>query len=331
MNYPAIQTMPIKLITNKDEWKRLAADLPFLQSWEWGEILASENKKIERLAITDGSKLIALFLAVYTDIAILGRYVFCPKGPAVGIEDAALWETELKKYLTERGGIFFRFEPPVFRTSNLPKRKTIDINPRATLVLDLNFSAEKLLAAMHPKTRYNIRLAEKKGLVIDARKNWDIFWKLMRSTGKRDKFSLHESGHYQAVLKNAAVTQLTALYEGEPVASAILIGSGKTLTYLYGASDYRYRHLMAPYLLQWEAIKLAKAKGYQSYDFFGVAPNIGDTKNYIFDHHHQYAGVTRFKLGFGGRYEEVPGTFDLIIDRKRYWVYKIIRAVRRML
>ncbi|OGH93731.1 MAG: hypothetical protein A2538_02520 [Candidatus Magasanikbacteria bacterium RIFOXYD2_FULL_41_14] len=323
--------MEIKLINNIDEWLSKVVNASFAQSFEWGEILSAEGQKIERLKIVDKGQILALALVVYIDLPLVGCYAYCPKGPVV-VSGGTVgnFEEALNKYFSARGCTFFRFEPIIAWPTSANIKKTIDLNPRATLVLDLNDNEEAILAGMHPKTRYNIRLAEKKGVVIKEEKNLDIFLKLMNVTGKRDNFGLHARGHYEAVLKNSAVKQLVAFFDSKPIATTVLIESGSILTYLYGASDYEYRHLMSPYLLQWEAIKRAKGLGSKFYDFFGVAPNIGSVSDYQFDSYHQYAGVTRFKLGFGGRYTESPGTYDFVIDKKRYWAYKTLRWIRRL-
>ena len=191
---------------------------------------------------------------------------------------------------------------------------------------------------MHQKTRYNIHLAEKKDLKISQEKNMEVFWLLMTKTGSRDKFSLHHKKHYEKVLESPMIFQMTAYFNNVPVAIAVFAKFDNTFTYLYGASDYAHRDLMAPYLLQWEGIKMGKSFGCQWYDFFGVAPRrtsdfrlqTSDT-NYDYDTHHQYAGVTRFKFGFGGVLYQAAGTFDIIIDYKKYWIYNFLRKLRRLI
>ena len=344
----------------------------FTQSWAWGDILIAEGKKTERLAVVEDGRVLAQAQVVYNQSPFGWQYAFCPKGPVVvsSIKYQVLSIYELlEKYLKEKKCIFFRIESAALNTEYLiPNTKKItDINPSATLLLDLRKSEEEILAGMHPKTRYNIHLAEKKGLRISEEKNMEVFWLLMNKTGSRDKFSLHHKIHYEKVLQSAATYQLTAYENEKPVACAVFARFGNILTYLYGASDYEYRNLMAPYLLQWEGIKMGKNFGCQRYDFFGVAPNIpsfprrgggglpdtafggttsatpltsplgkgGMTDNnvqdrYIYDLNHQYAGVTRFKLGFGGAPHQTAGTWDVVIDNKKYKLYNFLRRLRRL-
>ena len=274
--------------------------------------------------------------------------------------------TEFTKYLKKNNFIFFRVEPSfVNLKSKILNHKSSDVNPRATIILDLQKTEDELLAAMHEKTRYNIRLASKKDLKIVRLKDLNVLMSLMKKTGERDKFRLHSENHYKQVLSSPSVCQLsveiettdyglqtTAVNGGDSVvrspsavdhpsiATAVFVGFGDTFTYLFGASDYEYRNLMAPYLLQWEGIKLGKRLGYKFYDFFGIAPPKAEIRNpnneirndnsYSYDLKHQYAGVTRFKMGFGGMVKESPGTFDLVVSPIKYKIYKIARLARRL-
>lgn len=333
--------MEIKLVTNKKEWGDclLATQAPasFLQSWEWGEILVSENKTVERLAVTDGKNILGAAHVVYTALPFGWRYAFCAGGPTVKLTTNKEQLTDVwgcfKNYFLSKKIVFFRVEPSRLLIDNcsLLINKTIDINPRATLIIDLIKSEEALLSEMHQKTRYNIHLAEKKGLTVTVGKNFDVFWNLMKKTGDRDGFRLHYEQHYRAVLASPIIEQITIWFGKLPVAAGIFVGYGKTFTYLYGASDHAYRQLMGPNLLQWEAVKHGKKLGYLQYDFFGIAPRQGAGEEYAYDALHQYGKVTRFKLGFGGTPHETPGTFDLLISAGKYRVYRALRRVRRLL
>ncbi len=320
--------MKILNTTNQDQWdnwlRNNSQHNPFTQSWAWGDILLAEGKQIERLVVVEGEMVLAQAQIVYSKIIFGWQYAFCPQGPV--IEKTEAYECIID-YLKNKNCIFFRAEPPAI-SENLGFRikKTIDINPPATLILDLKKSEEELLSGMHQKTRYNIHLAEKKDLKISDEKNLEVFWSLMNKTGSRDKFGLHRKSHYEKVLESPVVYQLTAYENKTAVACGVFARFGNTFTYLYGASDYEHRNLMAPYLLQWEGIKMGKSSGCQQYDFFGVAP----VKDGNYDEQHQYAGVTRFKLGFGGIPHQVPGTFDLIINIGKYKLYSILRKLRRL-
>ncbi len=355
--------MEIKLIQDKKQWNDWAAvnGSSFTQSWEWGDILLAEGKRVERLAVIEGEEILAQAQVVYQPVIFGWQYVACPKGPAINLrfknEDLRIYET-ITNYLKQKNIIFFRIEPDSINLkSKILILKSQDINPSATLILDLKKSEEEILAGMHQKTRYNIHLAEKKDLKISQEKTPEVFWDLMNKTGSRDRFSLHHKKHYEKVLESPMIFQMTAYFNNIPVAMAVFTKFGNTFTYLYGASDYEHRNLMAPYLLQWEGIKLGKSLGCERYDFFGVAPCLqsgpsvvipavsGNPDNsnvpwipnqvgndsYKYDLHHQYAGVTRFKLGFGGTPQQSAGTWDIIIDNKKYKLYNLLRRIRRLI
>ncbi|MDD2758032.1 MAG: peptidoglycan bridge formation glycyltransferase FemA/FemB family protein [Patescibacteria group bacterium] len=316
---------------------------PFCQSFEWEEILSREGKDVERLAVFDDEKPVAMALVEYHKLPFGWRYAFCPKGPITARSSQPtvhkIYEV-LAGYFKNKKCIFFRFEPMAnweLGTENCELRKTVDINPRATMILDLRRTPDELLAGMHQKTRYNINLAQKKDLRVSDIKDADLFMTLMKATGQRDKFRLHQVKHYHEIIFSPLAHQLTVFYGPRPIATAIFAGFGDTFTYVFGASDYDHRSLMAPYLIQWEGIKMGQRYGYRYYDFFGIAPQKGikskeqGINDYEYDVKHQYAGVTRFKQGFGGAYHEDPGTFDLIISPWKYRVYNWLRRIRRMI
>lgn len=332
--------MEIKIIQNKEEWNGWFLEKEernnFLQSWEWGGVLIAEGKNVERLAVLGEGKILAQAQIVYVGIFFGWQYAFCPKGPVLDEQKDKHLKLKIHEailnYLKNKNCIFFRIEPEVLPTTphSLFIKKTIDINPAATLLLDITKTEGELLSGMHSKTRYNIHLAEKKNLQISQDKNLEVFWGLMKKTGGRDKFGLHHKNHYEKVLASPAVCQLTAYDSGKSMACAVFVRFGSVFTYLYGASDYEYRNLMAPYLLQWEGIKMGRALNCKKYDFFGVAPKISTGGSYEYDSKHQYAGVTRFKLGFGGTPHAVSGAFDLVINNNKYRVYSLLRWIRRL-
>ncbi len=315
--------------------KENAENAPFCQSFEWEEILSRELKNIERLVIFDDEKPVAMALIEYHKILFGWSYAFCPKGPVyrTGIEETTfnLINEELQKYFSDKKCVFFRIEPS---KKIFGSEKVNDFNPRATMVLDLRITPEELLKGMHQKTRYNINLAQKKDLRVSDAKDADSFIELMKQTGRRDNFRLHAVRHYHEIIFSSFSHQLTIYYGPKAIATAVFIGFGDTFTYLFGASDYQSRSLMAPYLIQWEGIKMGQRYGYKYYDFFGVAPKIAGQDNiesYQYDLKHQYAGVTRFKQGYGGHYHEDPGTFDLVIVPWKYNLYKFLRLLRRLI
>ncbi len=225
--------------------------------------------------------------------------------------------------------IFLRFEPSYrLPATGCQLTKTIDVQPSKTLILDLAPQEKELLKNMRQKTRYNTRLAERKGVAVreGSVDDFESFWRLMRETKERDGFRTHTREHYRKMIgihtstparrDDLAIKLYLAEYENKVIAGNIIAFFGDTATYMHGASASRYRNVMAPYLLQWHVIRLAKESGYGFYDFYGIDDN-------------KWPGVTRFKRGFGGGERQYPGTYDLIFDGFYYQLYKIARALRR--
>jgi len=184
---------------------------------------------------------------------------------------------------------------------------------------------------MHSKTRYNIRLAEKKGVEIREGKNIEWFWKLNEQTTKRDGFKSHGKVYYEKMLEMPISHQLTAFFDGRPIASHIYIAWNGRCTYLHGASSNEYRNVMAPYLLQWESIKFAKKFGNTEYDFWGVAAPKEHGKTfhiYSWDEQDSLSNVTRYKAGFGGEVISYPDAFEVVLKPV---LYRLFRFVKKLL
>jgi len=301
----------------------------FLQSWQWGEFQKEINGIIWRIgAVEDSGRLVASAKLVKKQLPMGKSYFYCGRGPVIGdikriTEITSELFNTIKELAAEEGVMFLRFEPVYeFKVADFPfpVSQTINVQPSQTLILDLTKSEDEILQAMHQKTRYNIRLAEKKGVkVVEASAGrFEEFWQLLTSTGDRDEFNLHGRSYYQNMLKigNSFVKLLFAEYQGKPLAGNLVVFFGDTATYIHGGSSNENREAMAPYALQWHNIKLAKQLGYKYYDWHGV----DETK---------WPGVTRFKMGFSGQVVKYPGTFDLVYDDAWYNIYKMIRKVRR--
>jgi len=234
--------------------------------------------------------------------------------------------SEIKKINPQ--ALFLRIEPQI-NINNFKIKKTLDGQPAQTLILDLSLGEDQLLRTMHQKTRYNLRLAEKKGVKISEGSLTDLpeFWRLLNVTGERDNFRLHSLKHYENLIsgqaetnsldKNGFIKLFLASYEGVNIAGGLFSFYGDKVTYMHGASDNKFRNLMAPYLLQWTLIKKALAENYKYYDFYGIDEE-------------KWPGVTRFKLGFGGRRVNYAGTYDLIFKSFTYFAYNLFRKLKRL-
>jgi len=208
-----------------------------------------------------------------------------------------------------------------FNTVNWNFKKTSsNILPSNTIYVDLNKDIDEILATMKPKTRYNIGLAERRGIVVKSSgiENIDIWYKLYQETAQRNHILTNDIKYFRAVLSAktndmrspAEVKLLIAEYNNQPLAAMFLIITGNRGTYLYGASSSENRNLMATYALQWEAIKISKASGCTEYDMFGVSPNP--------DPKHPLYGLYRFKTGFGGEIYHSLGCWDYPLDVEKH-------------
>lgn len=310
--------MAFKRITDSEGWNEevLRKRGSFLQSWEWGTFQESVGRTVERYRdASDGS----LMQAIRMPLPMGKHYWYVPRGPLGG--DAAPAFTS---------GVFVRVE-----SVNAPSegKKVASVQPSQTLILDLASSEEELLAGMHEKTRYNIRLAERKGVKVFPASTGDdgfeVFWQLVEETSERAGIKSHDKDYYRKMLKTMDAKIFFAEHDGKVLAAVLMIYFGERVTYLHGASSRTKRELMAPHLLHWHVIKDAKERGLKEYDFWGVAPlEEREGKLAIKDPKHAWAGITRFKKGFGGAYVEYPGTFDLPLNAFWYTLYRVVKSLR---
>ncbi|MBW6440721.1 peptidoglycan bridge formation glycyltransferase FemA/FemB family protein [Patescibacteria group bacterium] len=203
----------------KERWNQFVAlnSLEsFLQCWEWGEFQKAIGKEIFRIGIEDEGEILAVALLVKYDLPFGKSYLYCPRGPVIKSENqdqkserSDLLFSEIKKMAEKEKIIFLKIDPPVERKQKYLKnfkKASTEIQPKDTLILNLEKSEEDLLKEMKPKTRYNIRLASKKGVKIISTSNYEKyfpkFWNLTEETSKRDKFVSHNQDYYWKMLKN---------------------------------------------------------------------------------------------------------------------------------
>lgn len=201
-----------------------------------------------------------------------------------------------------------------------------NIQPPRTIVIKINGTNDGILAKMKQKTRYNIRLAEKKGVTVHTWDDLKSFHKMMLITGGRDGFGIHSLEYYKRVYELLHPRQmgeiLVAEYEGKPLAALFVARNGNRAYYLYGASTDEERNRMPTYLLQWEAMKWAKVRGCEEYDLWGVPDEDEATLEAKFETRHDGLwGVYRFKRGFGGEVKRAVQAMDRVYKPLLYWVY----------
>ena len=240
----------------------------------------------------------------------------------------------------ENGAIFLKLEPTENFDWEKIKYKIVsskNVHPQQTLVLDLTKSEDELLNSMKQKTRYNIRLASKKGIEIikNPDQGVEIFYQQVKETEMRDKAKFHSLKYYQAmyaVLHNQyhRLDVYLAKFENNYLAGAIVYHDfeNKISYYLHGASSDQQKNLMAPYLLQWQMIKDCREVKQKKYDFFGVKTASDD--ELLADEKHSWYGITKFKLGFApeGKLINYPKARDLILKPFWYKIYTVYQKIR---
>lgn len=277
--------------------------ISFLQSQAWADFQKSINNKIWRIDEV---------LVIKYNLPFNKNYLYIPQYRENFLLESFL--NKVRKIAKNEKAIFVKIEAiENFNNSNFIQSH--NIQPQKTIILDITKSKQELLRQMHYKTRYNIGLAEKKGILIKKDKSkFEDFWKLTEQTVKRDNFHSHPKNYYEKMLEIPGMELFIAEFEGKIIAANIVVFYDKTAIYLHGASDYRYRNLMAPCLLQWSQILEAKKRGCIEYDFWGI-----DEK--------KWPGVTRFKRGFNGQEITYSGAYDLVFQPTWYGIYKVARRI----
>ncbi|MBE7468435.1 MAG: methicillin resistance protein [Anaerolineae bacterium] len=329
-----------------------------LQSWAWGDLKSRFDWSAVRVQTLAGDAAQILFRRLPLGLTL----AYIPKGPLVDWTNSeqcralfALIHAEAKK----RRAILLKVEPDVCANDPHPQplspggrgvggeghpalhflqtsgfRPADSIQPRTSLVIDLSGDEAAILAAMKQKTRYNIRLAEKKGVVVRMGNAADVatFYQLALVTAARDGFGVHSIDYYQAAYSLFAPHRcalLIAEFQGQPLAALLVFSFGQEAYYFYGASANEHRNLMAPYLLQWEAMRWAKNQGCLRYDLWGIPDADPTTLEAEFEQRHEGLwGVYRFKRGFGGQWAQSIGAFDYVYNPLLYQIYKWRRSAR---
>jgi peptidoglycan pentaglycine glycine transferase (the first glycine) len=322
--------MPIVSLT---DWNQFLAQHPnahLLQTGEWGELKSAFGWKPVRI------------ISGNVGVQILFRKL--PLGFTVGYipkanVDQSLW-SEIDSVCKSQHAIFLKLEPDAWdnqfinHQSHLHLRQVQvsfiiskhNIQPPRTIIIDIHGSEEEILAKMKPKTRYNTRLAEKKGVTVRAWDDFESFHKMMLVTGGRDGFGVHSLEYYKRayeLLQPKGLGEiLVAEYEGKPLAALFVARNGHRAYYLYGASTDEERNRMPTYLLQWEAMKWAKARGCEEYDLWGVPDEEEAALEANFESRHDGLwGVYRFKRGFGGELKRAAQAMDRVYNPLLYKLY----------
>lgn len=349
-----------------NEWEAFLScheDAHILQTTAWGELKATFGWDVVRVASPLSEKGVAAeansqggTLPFQCGAQILFRplpggfsFAYLPKGP-VGERWETLWP-EVDAVCRKRRAIFLKVEPDSWEEycQNANRERLVShlmppsgfrlsrhsVQPRRTLVVDLSGSEAEILARMRQKTRYNVRLALKKGIVVRPFNDIELFYRLMQATGRRDQFEIHSLTYYQRAYElfhpRGECILLLADYQGEPVGALMVFARGKRAWYFYGASSDRHRERMPAYLLQWEAMRWARSQGCVEYDLWGVPDADEQTLEANFTLRSDGLwGVYRFKRGFGGQLRRAVGPWDRVYQPALYRLYSLwIKWARR--
>jgi lipid II:glycine glycyltransferase (peptidoglycan interpeptide bridge formation enzyme) len=302
-----------------------------LQSWEWGEIKRPSGWAPRRYLVSDGDRVVAAASILRTRPAkAVPPLLYAPRGPVFA--DEAGLRAIVEAVRRDAGGAFVvKCDPPLEASAAEAKILTgagfVDaggtgfggVQPKAVMILDITPDEDKIFEGLKSKWRYNVRLAERKGVSVAEAGRADLpaFYDVLTETARRDGFLVRGRSYFETLHDTLAPRGMLQLfltrYEGSPIAGAILFTFGRRATYVYGASSNEHRNVMPNHLMQWEMMRWAKARGYEVYDFRGVSP----VRAGVASEEH-IAGLNRFKEGFGARYVEYVGELDLPL-RPLWW------------
>jgi len=307
-----------------------------IQSFLWGNFREKTGVTVKRVGLFKNDALVSSYQLTFHRIPKTNFTVgYLPK--------SNIPEPQILDFLTKLGqkekAIFIKIEPnvekspQVKRVKELLLHKNIVQSPKTifapnTFWIDLTQTEEELFSKMHPKTRYNIRLAQRHGVVVeekDDEESLEVFLKLQRETTRRQKFYTHPDNYFrkmwQTLKPQKMIHLLLASYKKETLVAWVLFRFKDTIYYPYGGSSEKYKNLMASNLIAWEAIKLGKKSGCKVFDFWGALsenPNPEDP----------WYGFHRFKAGYGGRLTEFVGTYDLVINPLLYKMFLLADKIR---
>ncbi len=322
--------MNLELIKDKKVWQKFIKEnkANLLESWQWKKFQDSLKNQVEPIALKGKKEILLAGLVIKKNLVFNKSYLYIPKGPIFkkGLDKDKKNEIfsefveKIKKRFQDDNPIFLKIEPENNKL-NSDKYKILKTKPRQpekTAILDLSPSKEDILKNMHSKTRYNIRLAKRKGVTTKKSQNFkDIekFLDLLHITTSREGFQAHPDDYYKKLLKLDNIDLYLAFFENTPIAAHIVGFFRDFGYYLHGASSREHRKVMGPHRLHWKIIKDLKQKGLKYYDFWGIDKE-------------KWPGLTRFKTSFGSSKTTYPGTFDLVFKPIWYSLYLLGKKIK---
>lgn len=324
-------------IKNIAEYNLLSVEesVPFTQAWFFGKWQEIMERKVRRFEIIKDSETIGFFQVIKYPSVFSKSFLYIPHGPVLikkpDMEFLKIFSEKLIQISKEENAIFVRFD---FHGFNYGSKENLGryfkrtpayayhssyFQPKFEWILNLANTEEEILNYMHPKSRYNINLATRKGVKIeiineDFKKYFDDFYKLLNETARRDNFNLHHKIYYQNIFTNCAENRnaflAIAKYNGNILAINIILLFGSAAYFILGGSSGEHKNFMFSYLAQWEAMKEAKKRGFKIYNF-GAVDREG------------FEGISRFKKGFGGELLKHSDSYDLVLKPFWYYLYNL--------
>lgn len=345
-------------VGHASEWNSVISKLPnphFLQTWEWAQVKAAYGWKPMPFVWNNDNKIVAATMILKKQVISRGFaarlcVLYCPKGPLRDWSNEPLRNqilNDLQTFARKQGGIFVKVDPDVMLGTGIPgsedarenevgkvvasdlKRRgwvfsSDQIQFKNTVLMDLSASEDEMLARMKQKTRYNVRLAEKKGVIVRIGTSVDLpmLYEMYAETSVRDGFVIRDEGYYRTVWttfmssNEPTCEPLIAEVNDEAVAAIFVFYFAGRAYYVYGMSREAHREKMPTYLLQWEAMRRAKSRGCTVYDLWGAPDEFNESDSMW--------GVFRFKEGLGGQVVRTLGAWDFAPNPLWYKMYSEI-------
>ena len=331
------------------EWDQFVEAHPHghvLQTAGWGQLKGRFGWEPRRVAVQAAGQIVAGAQILFRRLPGGWHLAYVPKGPLVDLARPDLvgpLVDALHTMCEAERAFALKIEPDLAETPPLAQQLTgygflaggHCIQPRRTILVDLAGSEDEVLMRMKSKTRYNIRLAGRKGVKVDKGGPEDIetFNRLIGVTGERQEFGVHSAAYYRLAYENLApdgrAQLFFAIYEGLPLAAVFACAAGRKSWYMYGASSNQHRELMAPYAVQWAAMQWARERGCATYDLWGIPDEDEERLEAQFTGRSDGLwGVYRHKRGYGGQVVRYAGAFDYVYRKPLYALYRLASKLR---
>jgi peptidoglycan pentaglycine glycine transferase (the first glycine) len=342
------------LLTDLDHqrWNDFVAGLTtgdFAQLWEWGELKSKTSWLPLRFGLARDGRLVAGMQVLKRSLPGGKSLFYAPRGPLFESGQLGLLPElidEVRAQARRHGALALKVDPAIvgpdeaatgaltalgFQSSPRSDSEFGGVQPRYVMKVDISATEDELLASFHPKWRYNLRLAEKKGVSVTdqcSREDIPAFYEVLQETCRRDGFGVRAISYYYDIwdllIERGLGAMFLGRFEDQVICGALTFATGCQAWYVYGASSNSHRNLMPNHLMQWEMMKWAKTRGCSVYDMRGVAreASAGEDEDRL-------QGLNRFKRGFGAQYMEYIGEFDLVYSPLWYRLFNLAERLRR--